>query len=287
MLYESFDGTPGFVGFIDDSNIGMFGRFIPGDVRDAIKRGEPIAAFGWTVEQIAAGALCGTVRNGVFEIVSLYVAPSYRKMGGGRFLLEMALTIAEDYVKEVRIDYLEEDEEHTLLTEFLEHMEFDSVDDDIEATYVTTINDVSMEKLFKKDEGFLSKSFSEADPLVLRKVESVVKKSLEPISEGGFSSDEVDSEVSRFIGNADKYAYAVVEKLGDGSIMLSAVVNDTDKPENVMLLLADAFKAARSRYSPDTKLYISVINDISRRLVENILPSAKRINRAFERTIIV
>ena len=76
------------LGYIGKSQLSLFSPLLLPKATEMIERGEPVTALGIAQEGVACGALAGYVSDGCFQIISLYVAPDYRRRGGGRLLLQ-------------------------------------------------------------------------------------------------------------------------------------------------------------------------------------------------------
>lgn len=284
MLIEPYDGTPGLIGLVNEDNIDVFGTLLLQDVRDDINNGLPVICLGWMVDEKAAGAVSGTVSEDVFQINSLYVAPGYRKMGGGNFLLESIEGLVSDYVGNIGIRFASTGAEAGLLEVFLNHRGYRSeiLEDQM---YVTTLADAEVEREFSRDDEIVGESFADTSERLLKKITKQTDVLKQPLPNGGLLGPDVDREISRFYGDEDKYLFVAVEKGQDDSLVLSSVVNHTNNPVKLLNMLRDVLASARYIYPAQTRVYIPVVTNVSKKLVLNLIPGAKPVTRYYTKQL--
>ena len=74
-----------------------FKNLLTAGVNAALANGVPVTAIGLIEDNKPVGALAGLVEEGdIFSVMSLYVAPEYRRRGGGTLLIETLAMILED-----------------------------------------------------------------------------------------------------------------------------------------------------------------------------------------------
>ena len=76
------------LGYISEDSLPVFQSLLLPVAAEAIKNGEPLTALGVSEDGCACGALAGFLRDNDFQIVSLYVAPDWRRKGGGDMLFD-------------------------------------------------------------------------------------------------------------------------------------------------------------------------------------------------------
>ena len=87
---------------------------------EAIERGEPVTAIGIAHEDTACGAMAGYVENGCFQVISLYAAPDYRRLGGARLMVsQMEELLKENDIRSIEISFTTVEQENETLVPFL------------------------------------------------------------------------------------------------------------------------------------------------------------------------
>ena len=71
--------APMQLGIIANDDMWAFEPLLLPQAVEALHRGEPLTVMGIMQEDTACGALAGYVADGCFHVVSLYVAPGYRR----------------------------------------------------------------------------------------------------------------------------------------------------------------------------------------------------------------
>ena len=285
MIFESYDGTPGLIGLIVPENLEQFGTLLLPEVRDAIAAGESVTAIGWTVSAVAVGALAGVAERGWFEVLSFYVAPEYRGQGGGTFLLETMESLLEDLGLSIRISFVSIGSEHDELAGFRGHRGFAPAEHVGYGMYAVSLVEVAGIHMLKKPGKVKTRAFAEIDPFMLKRVGKEADVKMLPLPEGGFSSETIDRDASRFCGGESGFAFIVMEKDEDGALILSVLVNESDNIWKLNALLADALAVVVKKYPPETKLYIPIVNETSEKLVRYLLPGAKQTKRTYEKEL--
>ncbi len=281
MLIEPYDGTPGLIGLVTEENIDVFESLMVEDVAVGIREGLPMVSLGWMVDDIAVGAISGMVSEDVFQIRSFYVAPKYRNMGGGSFLLESIEGLIYDEYRDISIRFVATSKDADLLGEFLSHRGY-TMEPIENQMYVTTLDDDADIEFSDGDE-IVGDSFSETDSRLLNKIAKQTDVLKEPLPEGGLMGPDVDLEISRFYGDETKYLFVAVEKGKDDSLVLSSVVNHTNNPLILLDMLRDVLASARYTYPTQTRVYIPVVAKVSKKLVLKLLPGAKPVTRIYNK----
>ena len=273
MLIEPYDETPGLIGLVTEENIGAFESLLLEDVVAGIREGLPMISLGWMVDDIAVGAISGMVSGDVFQIRSFYVAPKYRNMGGGNFLLESMEGLISYEYRDVSIGFVATNKDADLLGEFLSRRGY---------SLESTLDDEADIEFSDGDE-IVGDSFSETDSRLLKKIAKQTDVRKEPLPEGGLMGPDVDLEISRFYGDETKFLFVAVEKGKDDSLILSSVVNHTNNPIKLLNMLRDVLASARYNYPAQTRVYIPVVAKVSKKLVLKLLPGAKPVTRIYNK----
>ncbi|MBO6216013.1 MAG: GNAT family N-acetyltransferase, partial [Lachnospiraceae bacterium] len=98
------------VGYIEPKEPGVFATLILPEVREAMKAGATITALGVSCGSTAIGAVCAVVSHtDTLEILSLYVAPKYRRMGAATLMMDTFHSFLPEAINRISIDYVAAD----------------------------------------------------------------------------------------------------------------------------------------------------------------------------------
>ncbi len=185
------------IGYLDPQDLGAFSPLILADTKKQMQSKEPYFALGLTMDNTAVGALCGKAVDPItFDVQSLFVAPSYRHMGGANLLMGTLLSLLPDQISVITVDYVADDHEKKALDGFLAGWGALKSDNPL-GLYRTTGKEM-MESQFVKG-GAASKSartFSSLSADELKQLEVFASENaLEKLQEG-FDGEGIDREHS-------------------------------------------------------------------------------------------
>lgn len=263
------------VGVLPPGDPGVFRSLLLPEAADALAAGEAVTALTLTEDTVAVGALAGHLEDGRFQITSLYVAPDYRREGGGRMLLERLAQVLEGHASSIEISFTTTQEEHEMLLPFLEVMGFRAKKHHGETTYLTTLAAALRNSFFKVAKA-VGTPFSQIDAWLLTAASKAAMLSGAPLPVGGLNGKAVDPDVSIAVVIKDLVqAYIAFDTAWAGGLTLSAVSSKT--PTLLPGLLTSAAQHVRKKYPPETRLAVQAVNSTSASLIRLLLPEARPI----------
>ena len=75
------------IGVLTREVLPVFSTLLLPEAAAQLEADEPPLALGLTEDNLACGALAGRMEGDLFAVTSLFVAPDYRRRGGGTMLL--------------------------------------------------------------------------------------------------------------------------------------------------------------------------------------------------------
>ena len=268
------------LGVLRPGDPGVFRSLLLPSTADALAAGEPVTVLTLTQERTAIGAAAGYLENGRFQLSSLYVAPDYRRRGGGRMLLKGLFRALEGYASGVELRFTVTEEEHRTLLPFLEAMGFAREPDAGESLCLTTLGSVGETPFFANAGTTAGTPFSQLRDGTLSLAEKAAVMAGAPIPEGGLLADTVDREISvARIKDGGVEAYVVFDTAWPDGLTLSAVW--CRDPKALPMLLRSAVARAREKYPPETKVAVQAVNSASAALLRELLPSAETVAHTY------
>ena len=245
-------------------------------------------AFGLALveEGKARAAVCANFSpedEAILEIISLYVAPDYRrrKLGGTLLmeLLEAVLSETEGNLKGVIASFMPETEGvEALLTK----AGFEIKRDEQAQTFRLPVSELADSPLLKRKksvpEGYILRSFNGASDTTLRQLMEELRRNhvddLEPEE-----MEQALSDCSFVLLNEklEPKACAILHALGEQGIYLSQFFAADGSTAAGMAVLQSAAKAVLNRFSGETVLEIPVLTESSAALVRKLLPASQSI----------
>lgn len=267
------------IGALPPGDPGGFRSLLLPETADALAAGEPVTALTLTDDALAVGAVAGYLEHGFFQITSLYVAPDYRREGGGRMLLEGLAQVLDDRASGMELSFTATQEEHKTLFPFLEVMGFQRKENHGETIYLTTIGAALGSTLFQSGKG-LGTPFSQVDARLLTAASKAAMVPGVPLPVDGLKGKTVDPDISMAaVQNNDVQAYLVFDTAWPGGLTLSAVWSKN--PALLPGLLAAAADRMRQKYPPETRLAVQAVNNTSAELIRVLLPEAQPISYTY------
>ena len=276
----------GEIGYIDNSNFQLFRSFLLPEVIAAFENDEPVAALGWVVSDVAAGAIAGYAQGDTFIISSFYVAPAYRKRGGGGQLFDALSDIVFGEISQLRIGFSVLLPEHEELERFLKERGFTDLTDDENSMFRTSLSAMLGNTMLKSvPESPKVISLSEADDYLLRKEQKRAMVDCDPIPLGGFSASSVRKDLSAvYIEKNEVTGYVIVEDSDNGTLSVSSALN-RGSMKSFPLMLKKVLENLKANCSEDTILTIPVISSVSAGIVRKLDPNAKQVYRLMEKIL--
>lgn len=271
------------IGTITQHNIKLFQTLLLPEETEAIQNGLNVPALGITEDAIACGALSGWLNMRRFEIRSFYVAPDYRKKGGGRLLMETLLTQLSGTADTLEISYTRTRPEHDSLPPFLQKMGFSKENDRDENLYRIPLKELYQQPFFAKETTIPSniKSFEKISPQVLErayKQELGLRTAYLPYS---LTDDQVDAKMSvALVRENDIEAFLAFDHSLAGHLTLAWTKGGKD-PALLPALLRSAAMNARSIYPPEELLYVQAIDPVTAALMKKLVPAAEKVSDTY------
>jgi GNAT superfamily N-acetyltransferase len=188
------------LGYISTNNLSAYRSLLLPQAARAIDRGEALTAVGVAEGSLACGALAGFLEDGCFRIVSLYMAPDYRRKGGGGLMLDALADILNGMpgAGAMRADYAATEPEHDALAPFFERMGFAPIDRRGRDVYVFTLGQAAASPMFDSDAPVSAniRTFSQIPSIYLAKADLRARELGVPMSAATLISAGIDRDMS-------------------------------------------------------------------------------------------
>lgn len=278
------------LGYISTELLPVFSNLMDPQVVEAIKEGEPITAIGIEKDKVACGALTGFLDDGYFQILSLYVAPSFRRQGGATLMLNeiKRLLFQHTSIEKIRIDYTITHEEHETLTAFLAASNFTKENDFGLTLYKFSLGQILNSPLFSSSSKEISNllAFNKISDNLLVTAQKRASVQNVPLPELPLTSDELNRELSHaYIKNEEIQAFVIFDHSLGNMLTLSCAWVDNTKPAILSVLLRKAMQRAKELYSPDTMIAVQAVTDASAKLIRTLVPDAEPFSFTYTTTL--
>ena len=163
------------IGFLPREDPGVFRTLLLPETADALAAGEAVTALGLTENGLALGAAAGYLTGDRFHVSSLYVAPAFRRRGGGALLLDTLQVLAVPYSGGLECAFTVTQPDHQTLIPFLEREGFfpEALAD--AALYRTTLGEIAQVPFFAGAEGGYGTPLDQLDEAALSLVERTLR----------------------------------------------------------------------------------------------------------------
>ena len=251
----------------------------------AWKRGEDMLILGLVKEKTAVGVLAAVLEGETFSIVSLYVAPQYRRQGGGRLLMNQFLLIAEDVAERAEADFIGTEEEHGILELFLAVSGFRE-EELYGEIYALQLGQLSQVPVFRKEMKSAGTPLRELGPLEKRRLEQEISATDAPYEEGMLTDESMEEDISRIhFTNKVPDGFVLCQNRGKGGLMITGAWNGSGLPLLFLTLLHSAFAEAEKKYPPQTRIAVQAVNATTGKLIRELMPQADRISHCYVREL--
>lgn len=270
------------IGILPLQEPGVFRSLLLKQTADALANGEPLTAIGLTEGDLAVGAAAGYLEKGRFLVHSLYVAPEYRRRGGGRLLIETLKDLCKPYAGGMELRFTSTKEEHETLPPFLTAMGFEREADRGENIFLITLRETAKTRFFSGAGKNIGKPLSEVSRGTLSLLEKGAYAAGAPWPEGGVFAAGVERDISvvAFEGS-ELRSFVLFDRSFPDALTLAAAWSIDPNPALLPSLLRSAMARAAEKYPPETRLAVQAINPASAALVRALLPNADPISHTY------
>ena len=273
------------IGRIEQSNISIFRSLLLPEAAAAVEHGEPLTVLGVTEGATACGAAAAWLHGDALEVRSLYVAPDYRRRGAGRLLVDTLLGLAAGEAEMMNVSYTATRPEHDELPPFLTALGFEK-QEAREGIYGITVGELAQSGFFRRlssaPAGVLP--FAQVAPAALDAAYRAAAAKGENYLAVPLTDPSVDARVSVAVPEgAGIRSFAVITMPSSGRVALAWV--QSDRPQDMPLLLHGAYAQLCAHYPPETLLTVHAITPASSALVAALLPQARPVSHTYVREI--
>lgn len=276
---------------IDQKGLPFFRSLLLPSVVMEAEAENTVLALGVTEESegetIACGAVAGWVAEETFEIHSLYVAPAYRRQGGGRLLIETICKLAQAYCRSIEVSFtVTEKAEHETLLPFLENMGFHETDvmDKIYGISLCELENSSFFAGAKSGKAPNTVPFSEAPRSGLTQAYKDAAVRGENYLPYSLTDVSVDADISMAAVDGSRVR-SFVAFVPQSAEVLSLAWAYSGNAADLPVLFRTAFVRAKEKYPAETLLTVQAVHPAAERLVTTLLPQAKVISHTFVREL--
>lgn len=272
------------IGFLPREDPGVFRTLLLPETADALAAGEAVTALGLTENGLALGAAAGYLTGDRFHVSSLYVAPAFRRRGGGALLLDTLQVLAVPYSGGLECAFTVTQPDHQTLIPFLEREGFfpEALAD--AALYRTTLGEIAQVPFFAGAEGGYGTPLDQLDEAALSLVERTLRSADAPLPEGGLHAPALDRALSAAVLRDNvPQALALVEHPAAGGLMLSSAWSAGTAPAALPMLLRSVLVRALAQEGGETALTVQTVSPASAALVRTLLPGAEPLSHIYVR----
>jgi GNAT superfamily N-acetyltransferase len=276
------------IGCITEDNLQFFRTLLLPAALDLLADGEALTALGLVQDEVACGAAAGHLTEDSFEIMSLYVAPDYRRKGGGRLLLdtyaELLSATPDATIHSMTISYTVTQKEHEDLMPFLTSMGFVS-QKEMSPILRCTVGETTAAPFFTKNgETSSVMTFSEVPKSYLVHATKKAVRLGIPMPAQPFEDEKTEKDISVcMIENGEIKSLLSFDFSCDGLLTLSCAYSEN--PIHLPMLFRRACQLASKKYPPETPFAVQTVNSMSADLLQAVLPMAEVISFTYRRDL--
>ncbi len=241
-----------------------------------MERGGPVTAIGLLERKKPIGAVAGMLdENDIFTVLSLFVAESYRRKGGGSLLMYALISLLEEANSGTAIlSFVEDPGEESSDTSFFRFMDSLEINEtsSLEHLYKLPLGSLYSSPVFSSE--YKSRFIVPLTNLTMHEKEAFLKKYGE-MNNGWmgewFSAFKPVPELSYIMLRENRISgYLLLEKgLRSDTEFLISISGDSDAKATGALLCAFV-SACRNKIPPDKTVLIPVLDDRYERLFEQL-----------------
>ena len=281
--------VPMQIGVIADDDMQIFEPLLLPEAVEALQQGEPVTVMGMVQEDVACGALAGYVSDGCFHVISLYVAPDYRRQGGARRMLHRleAWIYEEPEIGAMDIAFTTAEPDNETLLPFLEAMGFSQENDGGYNIYTFALGDLRQMQVSQVsgDKNGRVRPFSQLSDDLLHAAQKRSVALGTPQPEQTLTSRELERELSyALVRDGRIEAYAAVDHSCCGELTLCALWIGDSNRATLNTLVKNVIARAQELYPPQTRVAMQAVNGQSLRLIRTLAPQAQKISYTYRLT---
>jgi hypothetical protein len=238
----------------------------------------------------ACGAAAGYLTEESFELLSLYVAPAYRRKGGGRLLVETFCTLLESLQDEaaraIEISYTLTQEEHGELAPFLTALGFSPSEGEQKVFYCCTLGETVAAPFFAGggEKSDAVSSFAEVPKAYLAEMTKRAERLDVPLPEYPLYDDKTEKDLSVCVIHDKRIESFLSFDFSCGGLLTLSCVY-AENPVHIPVMFRRACRLAAKKYPPETPFAVQTVNSISAELLQAVLPAAQSISFAYRRGV--
>lgn len=275
------------IGRITLENQAIFQPLLLPAETEAIRAGEPILALGLVEADTACGAVSGWLSDDTFWVRSLYVAPAYRRKGGGRLLLRTLSQLLTGYAAILAVSFTQTKPEHETLFAFLEAEGFQCDTADSETLYRIPLAEVFAAPFFAQSSTRPAAihSFREVPSALLHQAYQAEQAQGGAYTPFSLTAPQVEAETSMaYLEGGQVKAFVLLTRSEAGYLTLAWAKGGRD-PKVLPLLLKACCQAAKKRYAPEEILVLQAVNGASADLIHTLLPTAESFSYTYRKEL--
>lgn len=261
---------------VGKADLEFYGDFMLSEPRAMLENGWPLIALGLTEKDVACGILTGYVSGGVFNITTLYVAPDYRRKGGGTLLLQHLCEILRQIpgLLAVSAEYTVTHNEHRLLESFFDKLGFEPEETE-QVIYSAPLEKIAGSRFFMNlgdaplPDYILP--FSEIPSIYLQMLDNRLSDNGVDLLEEPLTKAKLDRDLSLgVIENGQVTACVIFDHSFNGQLTLAYADTGSNPPSVFATLIRSAFRLVMNKYPPNTPVVVQTITPVSAQLIQRI-----------------
>ncbi len=279
------------VGILDDADLEPFLPLLLPEVAEALGRGDPLIVMGLVMDQVACGCLAGYILGDCFYIESFYVAPAYRRKGGGSFMINRLTELIESTpeIGSMALTFTVAQPDNEPLLPFLEKKKFILEPDNGYNVYLFKLGDlkdVDPGQISRQCSGGEIRAFSQLSDEMLRAAQKRSVSLGTPHPQQMLTSKEIERDLSfALVKDGRIEAYAAMDHSCCDVLTLSALWIGDASRTTLNALLKTVIVYAKKSYPPETPAALQAVNEQSHRLMQRLLPQAKKVSYSYRRVV--
>lgn len=280
MIHNNFEKIEAFV--LTEEVIPAFYPLLPGERRKADIDEEFVILGAIGIDRDEVRHACGTmvlkvVREDILLLTWMLVAAKYQRQGVGYALMDLAQDIAKEMKMQIIGTFSQKAEEGKdgSIYRFFKNNDF-AIYNEGAKSYSIPIDKIGEEDFFKKSRRGSGYMTLEETPsgMIMDLNRELTEKGLLLI--GPISKEETLANVSLVNVDHGKIQTCVIFRdIDETAVELAFVYTESKGSMQMPLLLMQAYQILKEHYLPETEVVIPCVTEVSCKLVETLIPSAK------------